>query len=322
MGTCWRGAIGSAARPDSAEHRAGPHHQYSQIMCAVPAPRAGLQPGDQGVRSQPGIQGWVAALQAPGLVRWWAVECRSAGRPGAMIARWWRPSKQCPWITVCSPCFATGTNPPGLLMDKIDVNGPHASPVYHFLKCRSGDLSPIPWNYSKAGPFTMPPILLRGLLPLFRPGLRVEGRNGAAPAVHATELTCCGSPRAPRPGHAADEWLVLPARALLPCSYLHAPTPLSLPAACSSWWAAMAGCGGALVPSNLRMTWSTTLRSSWQRMLRAQRLPCQALGSWQLARRPRRASVQAPGVLKRAFHRRGAAGSCAGANMTGGTETA
>ena len=33
----------------------------------------------------------------------------------------------------------------GLLMDKIDVNGSGASPVYKFLKVASGDTSPIAW---------------------------------------------------------------------------------------------------------------------------------------------------------------------------------
>jgi len=34
-------------------------------------------------------------------------------------------------------------------MDKIDVNGPKASPVYTFLKAASGDTSPISWNFAK-----------------------------------------------------------------------------------------------------------------------------------------------------------------------------
>lgn len=34
-------------------------------------------------------------------------------------------------------------------MDKIDVNGPKASPVYTFLKAASGDTSPITWNFAK-----------------------------------------------------------------------------------------------------------------------------------------------------------------------------
>ncbi|KAL3160400.1 hypothetical protein ABBQ32_010724 [Trebouxia sp. C0010 RCD-2024] len=37
----------------------------------------------------------------------------------------------------------------GVLMDKVDVNGPKASPVYNFLKAASGDESPIPWNFAK-----------------------------------------------------------------------------------------------------------------------------------------------------------------------------
>jgi len=37
----------------------------------------------------------------------------------------------------------------GLLMDKIDVNGSQASPVYTYLKVASGDESAIPWNFAK-----------------------------------------------------------------------------------------------------------------------------------------------------------------------------
>lgn len=34
-------------------------------------------------------------------------------------------------------------------MDKIDVNGSEASPVYTYLKEASGDTSSIPWNFAK-----------------------------------------------------------------------------------------------------------------------------------------------------------------------------
>jgi hypothetical protein len=34
-------------------------------------------------------------------------------------------------------------------MDKVKVNGPQACEVYNFLKHGSGDLHPIPWNYTK-----------------------------------------------------------------------------------------------------------------------------------------------------------------------------
>jgi len=34
-------------------------------------------------------------------------------------------------------------------MDKVDVNGKKASPVYTFLKAASGDVSPISWNFAK-----------------------------------------------------------------------------------------------------------------------------------------------------------------------------
>jgi glutathione peroxidase len=45
--------------------------------------------------------------------------------------------------------FAKEKNYTGLLMDKIEVNGPNASPVYDFLKKGSGDPSDIPWNFEK-----------------------------------------------------------------------------------------------------------------------------------------------------------------------------
>ncbi|KAL0029397.1 hypothetical protein WJX77_004644 [Trebouxia sp. C0004] len=45
--------------------------------------------------------------------------------------------------------FARSKGFKGVLMDKIDVNGPKASPVYTFLKAASGDTSPISWNFAK-----------------------------------------------------------------------------------------------------------------------------------------------------------------------------
>lgn len=45
--------------------------------------------------------------------------------------------------------FAEGKSFPGLLMAKIDVNGPKASPIYTFLKEGSGDTSDIGWNFEK-----------------------------------------------------------------------------------------------------------------------------------------------------------------------------
>ncbi|DBB11502.1 TPA: hypothetical protein ACH3X3_006907 [Trebouxia sp. C0006] len=45
--------------------------------------------------------------------------------------------------------FAQDKGFTGFLMDKIDVNGSEASPVYTFLKEASGDNSPIPWNFAK-----------------------------------------------------------------------------------------------------------------------------------------------------------------------------
>lgn len=45
--------------------------------------------------------------------------------------------------------FAKNKGFKGLLMDKIDVNGSQASPVYAYLKEASGDTSPIPWNFAK-----------------------------------------------------------------------------------------------------------------------------------------------------------------------------
>ncbi|KAL0042889.1 hypothetical protein WJX79_002809 [Trebouxia sp. C0005] len=45
--------------------------------------------------------------------------------------------------------FAQNKGFKGFLMDKIDVNGSEASPVYTYLKEASGDASPIPWNFAK-----------------------------------------------------------------------------------------------------------------------------------------------------------------------------
>ena len=45
--------------------------------------------------------------------------------------------------------FAAGKGFSGLLMDKVDVNGPNASPIFTWLKANSGDDSPTPWNFEK-----------------------------------------------------------------------------------------------------------------------------------------------------------------------------
>ncbi|EFN56130.1 hypothetical protein CHLNCDRAFT_48733 [Chlorella variabilis] len=45
--------------------------------------------------------------------------------------------------------FAAAHGFKGLLMDKINVNGSCASPVYNFLKVASSDTSPIMWNFAK-----------------------------------------------------------------------------------------------------------------------------------------------------------------------------
>jgi len=46
--------------------------------------------------------------------------------------------------------FAEGKGFPGVLMDKINVNGSGLQhPVFKFLKESSGDVSPIPWNFNK-----------------------------------------------------------------------------------------------------------------------------------------------------------------------------
>uniref|UniRef100_A0A061S317 Glutathione peroxidase n=1 Tax=Tetraselmis sp. GSL018 TaxID=582737 RepID=A0A061S317_9CHLO len=37
----------------------------------------------------------------------------------------------------------------GILMDKVDVNGPGAHPVYRWLKEQSGDTSDLDWNFAK-----------------------------------------------------------------------------------------------------------------------------------------------------------------------------
>lgn len=42
-------------------------------------------------------------------------------------------------------------DPPELLMDKVEVNGGAASPVFQFLKVASGDTSFIGWNFAKVG---------------------------------------------------------------------------------------------------------------------------------------------------------------------------
>lgn len=47
--------------------------------------------------------------------------------------------------------FAADKGFRGLLMDKINVNGSEASPVYNFLKLASGDTSPILWNFVSRG---------------------------------------------------------------------------------------------------------------------------------------------------------------------------
>ena len=46
--------------------------------------------------------------------------------------------------------FAAGQGFKGLLMDKLEVNGANASPVWRFLKVDSGDTSDITWNFEKA----------------------------------------------------------------------------------------------------------------------------------------------------------------------------
>jgi len=45
--------------------------------------------------------------------------------------------------------FAASKDFPGLLMDKIEVNGPNESPVYTYLKEASGNAAPIGWNFDK-----------------------------------------------------------------------------------------------------------------------------------------------------------------------------
>lgn len=45
--------------------------------------------------------------------------------------------------------FAQDRNFHGLLMDKIKVNGSHASPVFNYLKVASGDTGLIAWNFAK-----------------------------------------------------------------------------------------------------------------------------------------------------------------------------
>lgn len=104
------------------------------------------------------------------------VPAGAAGAAGAAAATTCRraaaPPIPCPAsfppVAICSPsppCPAsilrlfphpshshlTGTTPrlsAGLLMDKINVNGGDASPVFNFLKVASGDTSPIMWNFA------------------------------------------------------------------------------------------------------------------------------------------------------------------------------
>jgi len=45
--------------------------------------------------------------------------------------------------------FAEGKGFKGLLMDKINVNGSEASPVFQYLKVASHDTSFISWNFAK-----------------------------------------------------------------------------------------------------------------------------------------------------------------------------
>ena len=45
--------------------------------------------------------------------------------------------------------FAAAKNFTGMLMDKINVNGSKASPVFQFLKVGSGDTGLITWNFAK-----------------------------------------------------------------------------------------------------------------------------------------------------------------------------
>lgn len=45
--------------------------------------------------------------------------------------------------------FANTRGFKGILMDKVEVNGKHASEVFNFLKRGSGDESALPWNFTK-----------------------------------------------------------------------------------------------------------------------------------------------------------------------------
>jgi glutathione peroxidase len=45
--------------------------------------------------------------------------------------------------------FAKSKGFTGMLMDKVKVNGAHASPVFQFLKVASGDESLVAWNFAK-----------------------------------------------------------------------------------------------------------------------------------------------------------------------------
>lgn len=54
------------------------------------------------------------------------------------------------WVRCMSCCliipsYSQGCRS-GIIMEKVNVNGRHASPVWNFLKRASGDLKPIPWK--------------------------------------------------------------------------------------------------------------------------------------------------------------------------------
>lgn len=44
--------------------------------------------------------------------------------------------------------FAASKQFPGVLMDKVDVNGPNSSPVFSWLKMASGDKADCRWNFA------------------------------------------------------------------------------------------------------------------------------------------------------------------------------
>ena len=48
---------------------------------------------------------------------------------------------------VCSFAARKGAKWP--VFDKVEVNGPAASPVYNFVKASSGDVSDVEWNFGK-----------------------------------------------------------------------------------------------------------------------------------------------------------------------------